>query len=130
MIKLFDISVEGENSFVSNGIVVHNSYVELGTGRSLNPAGKDPGSPDVKVLSSLRSGHKKLFTADVIRPKSAQVLKFADVGGEFIYSKYVEGQPPKHYLRQAMLMSGKEIKDAIRYYSWDRFKDIESNVRF
>lgn len=73
--KLYDLNVEHENSFVVNGILVHNSAVEFGT--------MDGGR-------------------GYIEPVHASGLKIEFADGRVERYPYVRGQPPKLYTTTAM----------------------------
>ncbi len=90
--KLYDLSVDGENSFVVNGIVVHNSIVEYGgVGRTID---------------ARDYGHKAWPVG-------------ASQGGGVMFSKKVKLQEGKHFLSRAVqeiVASGKAEQIALRRF--------------
>jgi hypothetical protein len=80
--KLWDLAIDGENSFVVKGILVHNSFVEYGT---------EPHFPPIEPL--VRWAHLKLGLGDKEAKKAAWGI-----------AKTIakEGTEPRSFFRDAL----------------------------
>lgn len=73
---LYDLTVDGEHSFMANGILVSNSYVHNGTG----------------LYGPRRA---------LIYPRRAKVLRWRRNGG-YVYARYTRGMRPNTFLTSAL----------------------------
>ena len=91
MTKLYDVHVDGENSFVVGGIIVHNSYIEYGT---------PPHHPPVKPLQQWAKRNK--------------INNWKNVGWAIAKKIAKHGTPPKPFLRQAVVLAQTELKEIFK----------------
>ncbi len=94
-VKLWDLAVDGENSFVAKGFLVHNSFVEFGTGifSDFPGASKQPiRAKNSKALAWVTRGE---------RPTTKEGWKEARRQGRAIIAKEIKGMKPRPFLRSA-----------------------------
>lgn len=119
--KLYDLSIENENSFVVDGIVVHNSFVEVGTGpyAETNYFGMNYNRGTQFILPKKSKLLKFIYNGSLVTSPDPQ--KRANTGN-YIFARYVEGQEPKTYLGRAVLSQKNSITKVIGNYMFNDIK--------